>query len=102
MGGKRGIRRVAALILVVGLAIAPAAWAERTPDTVNDERPSAGSLDDWVQSALAEVLSWFGVTSRELTEDFDSGDDGWFGLDSIGPGGGDTGTDAGSDPDPDG
>lgn len=59
--GMKAIRRTAALVLVVGLCVAPMAWAS---DGGNLEKQQAFSVsvEQWLHSLFAQVASWFGVT----------------------------------------
>lgn len=105
MGSKKLIRRVAALVLVIGLVAAPAAMADR-----NGDRQARGGLfatiDQIVHDLIAEATSWFGVTYAEQSTDEDTSDDdggwstGFIGLDGTECT--DSNTDCGPRLDPDG
>jgi hypothetical protein len=99
MGSRKLSRRVAALVLVVGLLAAPAAMADRG----GDQEARGGlvaAIDQLVHDLMVEVGGWFGVTFDQQSTD----DSGWT-LDPVGPEGGDgpeSTTDTGPQLDPDG
>lgn len=107
--GMKVIRRMAALVLVLGLCVAPMAWAS---DGGNLEKQQAFSVsvEQWLQGVFAQVASWFGITYDDSSTTTDPVLDPT--LDPTckdpcdpptvdgGPGGG--GTDSSGGPDPNG
>jgi len=62
--GMKAIRRMVALVLVLGLCAAPAAWAGQGGNL--EKQPTfLVSVEQWIQNALVEMASWFGVTYDE-------------------------------------
>lgn len=64
--GMKMIRRTVAVVLVLGLCVAPVAWAN---DGGNLEKQPTFlvSVEQWLQGMFAEIASWFGITYDEST-----------------------------------
>ncbi len=95
------------LVLILGLCTAPAAWASGSGNP--EKQPTfLVSVEQWFQSALAEMASWFGVTCDKSSTSGDSSLDPFLvkGCDppakTNGGGGGGGGNDAGEATDPNG
>lgn len=110
MWRTRAIRRVAVLVLVTGLLIAPAAWAGQGQGHDREVSQSFSVLvGQWWQSVVSDIAGWFGVSYGRTTTDPTTTDPGTIGPIDIGPvtldGGGGSGTcttDGGSPMDPNG
>jgi|GEM_PF-1604646 len=107
----KAIRRMVALVLVLGLCAAPAAWASQGGN-LQKQPTFLVSVEQWIQNALTEMASWFGVTYDESSTTLDPVLDPTLDptctdpcdppmLDG-GPGGGGGATDSGGSIDPNG